>query len=219
MATTRQIKKQVMELLQRDDLYSLNRMLKDSQRVLSALFSMTYDKDSLLAWKAIRAYGILLVSLAEQAPEQAGEQVRRLLWSVTEESGGLGWAAIEILTEVICNARGKMDALVPLLNQYAEESVFVPSVLYALRRLTECLNRVPWPEDEVWALLEEAQHLDSPEVRGHLVLAYAKLKGYMERLPELNKDHLLQDHRPFTYYDGHQMRTTTVAALTEEVLN
>jgi hypothetical protein len=213
--TIRQIKRQVRDLVERNDIEGLRAMLQDSQRVLSALFSMTYDKSSLVAWKAIKAYGLLLVTLADKRPEKATEQVKRLLWSITEESGGLGWAAIEILTEAVCNSNGKMNGLVPLLIQYAEEPPFVPSVLYALRRLTECLGRLPWPEEEIKGLIEEAQALDVPEVRGHLVLVYAKIKDLMELQPL--KDEVLTDERPFVYFDGENMVRTTPKELAEKL--
>jgi len=214
MASIRTIKKKVKELVERDDIEGLKQMLKDSQRVLSVLFSMTYDKSYLIAWKAIKAYGQLLIELAERQPQLASEQIRRLLWSITEESGGLGWAAIEILAEVICNAGGKMNALVPLLAQYAEEPPFVPSVLYALTRLTECLGILPWSEEEVIAIIENAQKLDTPDVHGYVILAYATIKDLINLKPLQKK--VLMDERPFLYFDGRKMIETSPKKLAEQ---
>ncbi len=215
MATTREIKKKVRQLIERDKFETLKGMLDESQRVLSALFSMTYDKESPLAWKAIKAYGRLLVALAERSPSEAGEHVRRLLWSITEESGGLGWAAIEIIAEIVCNAHGKMDNLIPLIPQFADESPFVPSVLYALRRLTECLGRLPWEEDEVREIIQKAESMDNPTVNGYLIVAYAKIKGFMDLRPL--KEGVLGDERPCVVFDGETLLRTTPKTLAKKL--
>jgi hypothetical protein len=65
--------------------------------------------------------------------------IRKLLWSLSDESGGIGWAAPEILGEIVSADPEKFRDIIPLIAEvYAiEEKVFRPGVLYALTRIAE----------------------------------------------------------------------------------
>ncbi|RME68973.1 MAG: hypothetical protein D6778_01135 [Nitrospirae bacterium] len=213
--TTRQLKQALREVLLAGDMDSIVEMFQKDQRVLSGLLGLSYDKTKELTWRAIRTYGFLVARMAETDMETARAQLRRLLWMLTEESGNLGWSTIEMITETICHRPKGMEDLVLLIPQYAEEHPFVESVLYALWRLTECLGRLPWPEDTVREVLSEAGERKEPEVRGYFLLACGKIRHYMEVGPM--PEDILKDEREFSYFDGEKMIRTTLKAMAESL--
>jgi len=65
--------------------------------------------------------------------------IRKLLWSLSDESGGIGWSAPEILGEIVSSDPKKFSDIVPLIVEVydVEEKVFRPGVIYALTRIAE----------------------------------------------------------------------------------
>jgi len=65
--------------------------------------------------------------------------VRKLLWSLSDESGGIGWSAPELLGEIVSVDPKRFSDIVPLIAQVyeVEEEVFRPGVVYALARIAE----------------------------------------------------------------------------------
>jgi hypothetical protein len=65
--------------------------------------------------------------------------VRRLLWSLSDESGGIGWAAPELLGEIVQSDPEGFADIIPLIAEVygIEEQTFRPGVVYALARIAE----------------------------------------------------------------------------------
>jgi hypothetical protein len=65
--------------------------------------------------------------------------MRKLLWSLSDESGGIGWAAPELLGEIVCSDPDGFADIVPLIAEVydIEEQTFRPGVVYALARVAE----------------------------------------------------------------------------------
>ncbi|MBI5195639.1 MAG: hypothetical protein HZA10_04910 [Nitrospirae bacterium] len=67
--------------------------------VLRLLVSMTYDKQSIISWRAIEAVGIITGRLSKTNPEIVRNLIGRLLWMIQKEItvGGIAKEAIEKL--------------------------------------------------------------------------------------------------------------------------
>lgn len=63
------------------------------RRTLSFLTALTYDRQALVAWRAIEALGLVAAQMAEEDPEYVRVHLRRMLWLLSDESGGVGWRA------------------------------------------------------------------------------------------------------------------------------
>ncbi|MDA8101252.1 MAG: hypothetical protein M0042_16655 [Nitrospiraceae bacterium] len=106
---------------------------------MSTLVRFAYDKESLVGWRAIIAVGILARATVEKDPIYLRETCRKLLWSLTDESGGIGWSAPEMLGEIVSADPSRYSDVIPLIaSAYdIEEDVFRPGVMYALGRIAE----------------------------------------------------------------------------------
>lgn len=83
-----------------------------ARQLAGPLFSLLLDKDELVRWRAVEAFGRTIARLAE-SPEQgpgngmeaARGVLRQCLWRMNEESGGLGWGIPEALGESLARNR------------------------------------------------------------------------------------------------------------------
>ncbi len=107
MPTGREIKRQVLDILGCADWESgLNTILAmPAQAVVGPLFSALCSSSSATRWHAITAFGLVVAGMAETAPEKARVIMRRFIWSLNDESGGIGWGAPEAMAEIICQSR------------------------------------------------------------------------------------------------------------------
>lgn len=112
------------------------------RRVLSYLVALTYDPDSTIAWRAVEAFGIASAQIADRNPEFVRGHLRRLLWLLSDESGGIGWRAPELIGEVLRQRPQRftefMPLLIALLDMEAEDVArFRAGTLWAIGRVAE----------------------------------------------------------------------------------
>jgi hypothetical protein len=133
------LKQSILHAIESNDLESVVTLVKEDRRSLSVLVRISYDKETLAAWRAIRAVGLAAKALVKTDHEFLRETVRKLLWSLSDESGGIGWSAPELLGEIVSADPEEFDDIIPLIAQVfdVEEEVFRPCVVYALTRIAE----------------------------------------------------------------------------------
>ncbi len=177
-------------MLMAGDMEGLTTLVLEHPRAMSALISLTYDRGSVLTWRAVEAVGSIVARITERSPGEGRNIVQRLIWSITEESGGIGWSAVEMLAEIVRNSPDRYSDIVPIILGLYEEEIFRPGVLYAIRRIGE---RRPELLKGAEAILRTALDDRDPAVRAGALLAIGSLKegdgGLKERLGELNQDH------------------------------
>lgn len=108
-------------------------------KALPQLIRISYAKDTLAGWRAILAVGMAARALVHKDREFLRETCRKLLWSLSDESGGIGWSAPELLGEIVSADPHGFRDMIPLIAQVydVEETTFRPGVVYALRRIAE----------------------------------------------------------------------------------
>ncbi len=133
------LKKSVQHALESNDLDAIVALAKENKRVLSHLVRSAYEKDTLVAWRAIKAVGLVARELVMTDYDFLRETCRKLLWSLSDESGGIGWSAPELLGEIVSADPEKFSDIIPLIAQVydLEEDVFKPGVVYALGRIAQ----------------------------------------------------------------------------------
>lgn len=133
------LKKKLIESLSSNDLAVVAALAQKDRKVLSALVRISYAKDTLVGWRAIITIGMAARELVRTAPVFLRETCRKLLWSLSDESGGIGWSAPELLGEIVSADPKRFHDLIPLIARVfdMEEKVFRPGVVYALSRIAE----------------------------------------------------------------------------------
>jgi hypothetical protein len=129
----------IRQALENNDIVSIGNMAAHDRKVMSRLIRLAYAKDTLIGWRAILAVGMAARTMISTDPAFLRETCRKLLWSLTDESGGIGWSAPELLGEIVSADPVQFKDIVPLIASVyeVEEDVFRAGVLYALARIAE----------------------------------------------------------------------------------
>lgn len=116
----RNLKKEVKELLEHDDFEKNLRKLHNypSKKLVNALFSFLCSTDKTIKDRAVTAFGEVVSKIAENDIEFARTIVRRLMLSLTEESGGIGWGAPVAMGEIMARSKKLANEYHKILISY-----------------------------------------------------------------------------------------------------
>ncbi len=227
---TRRLKKQVFNILLQPD---LDQVLADignlpSKETVNALFSAVCQLDERLRWHGISAMGLMVARLADEDMEEARIMMRRLLWSLNDESGGIGWGAPESMGEIMHNHEGLSQEYAHMLisytrpdgpeleqdGNYLELEVLQRGLLWGLSRM--CASRKN-------LLLEKGLAGDIPPYLNsadNVVRAMAaRLCGQLMIKSVAGEiGQLLEDATPVSLYDEGKVSVLTVGELAHEAL-
>ena len=111
-------------------------------RIISPLFSFLPSTDPLVKWRAVEGLGLAVSRMAEEDLEAARVVMRRLMWHLNDESGGIGWGCPEAMGEIMAQSRPLALEYAHVLRSYVDEEAnyieYEPlqeGVLWALGRL------------------------------------------------------------------------------------
>ncbi len=119
----RKSKARVLQILAGSDLREIQSQLAalDVRETLPALFSAICSTDEHVHWHGVACMGPAVARLAGQNMEEARIVMRRLLWSLNDESGGIGWGAPEAMTEIMVCHEGLAEEYIHMLISYMRE--------------------------------------------------------------------------------------------------
>ncbi len=202
---TRRLKKQVFAILQQPDLEQVLAELRrlPVKETVNALFSAICQVDERLRWHGVSGMGVMVARLADEEMEEGRIMMRRLLWSLNDESGGIGWGAPESMAEIMHHHAGLAGEYIHMLISYTrpdgpeleqdgnflEHETLQQGLLWGLDRL--CATRRALLVEKGLAA-DIPPYLDSADavVRGLAVRLCGKLAvaAMGDRILELTKD-------------------------------
>lgn len=71
------------------------------EQLVGHLFSYFYNKNELIKFRSISAMGLLGSRMAVRNMEKARIVLRRIMWNLNDESGGIGWGSPEAMGEIL----------------------------------------------------------------------------------------------------------------------
>ncbi len=119
----RAIKRRVLNLLKSQDFeLALKEIFSlPARRVINPLFSFLYNRDEAVKWAAVVAMGAIVGKAADENMEEARVIMRRLMWNLNDESGGIGWGSPEAMGEIMAVHEGLAKEYVHILLSYARK--------------------------------------------------------------------------------------------------
>ena len=96
-------KRRISKLLESSDIEAVIHELRQlpASRVINPLIGALCSSNETVRWHAITALGPIVADLADHDMEAARVVMRRFMWSLNDESGGIGWGAPEAMAEIM----------------------------------------------------------------------------------------------------------------------
>ena len=217
----RSLKKKLFDLLNRgvldEALVEIGRL--PPRQIINPLFSFIQSGNEKVKWGAVKVAGLVVSQLAESDLEAARVIMRRLMWNLNDESGGIGWGSPEVMGEILAAHNGLAQEYAHILLSYAREEgnyleleALQRGLLWGIGRLAE-----KRPDLVRGASASLLPHLESQDevIRG-LAARIMGLLQVKEALPRLRN--LTQDDSSFVIMIGGNLTTVRVKDLAEEAL-
>jgi hypothetical protein len=217
----RNLKRKVFDLLMSDDFNQVLDVLCSfpARRVINPLLSFLCSAEPQVRWRAITAAGAVVANHAKEDMESARVVMRRLMWNLNDESGGIGWGLPETMGEIMARHEGLALEYANILASYIREDgnflehpPLQQGVLWGLGRLGQIK---PELLDEVEIHLHPFLTSRDATLRG-LAAWVMGLLGGGQRDSEL-KD-LLGDEAEVTIYINGTFRVCRVSDLARDAL-
>ncbi len=213
----RKIGQEVKTILRDGDLLGLFDFLEHipPKKAIQPLIQSFYKTGSLERWHAITAFGRIVDKIAREDMEDARIIIRRLMWSLNDESGGIGWGAPEAMAEAMANNPVLADEYSRILLSYIWQDgnflEYLPlrrGALWGVMRLAqtrpEVFTTIDYYEDLVRDYLKDPD----PESRAlaALALGFAGRTNYCEDIKNM-----LSDRNSITLYLNNELKRLSVA--------
>jgi hypothetical protein len=218
----RALKAQVRQLLGEDDFTSVLTILCQlpGRQVVNPLFSFFYSGEEQIRWRAITAMGAVVCHLADADMESARVVMRRLMWNLNDESGGIGWGSPEAMGEIAARHARLADEFANIIVSYInpegnflEHERLQRGSLWGVGRLAHARPALARPAAAHLPAFFEAP---DPYLRGLAVWASAPiLNDDLRLLIAARRD----DTAPLSIYRQRQIIPTSVAELAHEALS
>ncbi len=183
-------------------------------RLLAPLLSFLCSPDELLKWRAVTALGLAVARMADVDLESARVVLRRLMWTLADESGGIGWGVPETIAEILTWNAVLASEFSDILIGYTEEDgncwgndTLVLGAVWGLGRLAQVR---PELLPAATPCLEKFLSSPHPAFRGTACWAIRRIGA---NLPSAHAAALLADQAPLALYDNGELRARRVCDL------
>jgi hypothetical protein len=147
---------------------------KDGRKLVGPLFSGLFSLDERIRWRAVRAVGIVTARIADEEMEAARDVMRRLIWNLNDESGGIGWGCAEAMGEIMARHARVAEEFAPILVSYVRESCNRPENRALERGALWGIGRLAGvrPHLAVCCIPDLAHYLESPDAEDRGLAAW-----------------------------------------------
>lgn len=207
------LKNKIKELLDTESYDEIADLAKTDKGVIRQIISLAYDKEDVMTWRAIEAIGFIAKALSVERIDVVRDTIRRLLWSMGEESGGIGWSSAEMLGEIIRANPDEFIDIIPILWSFRDEEMFRPGILWAMGRIALCRP------DLAGFILKDLQVMTTdknPTVRGYAAWFFGII-GAGEFVEDIKN--LAGDNSSINFYQDGNLIKRTVGEIAEEAIS
>ena len=194
-----------------DGLFSLASEEPDTATYLVAF---VFDRDDLLRWRSIESLGRLSAHMANvDELERVRGIIRRLLWLMNDESGGIAWNGPETIGEILFNTPVLIGEYGRIVASFVSEEPFGTGTLWAIARMA--LKR-PEEFERIEGVLRRSLGSQQSEERGYALLGLSTINP---DLAKKDSETLLEDSGVVRMYDFEtgDLRSVTVGDIAKEV--
>ena len=218
----RPLKKKFKTLLLQDDFEKGLSQISDipARKAVNPLFAFLCSLDELLKWRAVTAMGRVVTRLADEDMESARVIMRRCMWHLNDESGGIGWGCPEAMGEIMAGNENLAAEFWCILISYIrpdgnflEHEILQRGVLWGVGRLARA--RPLLLKDSVDYLIPFLQSQD-PYLRGLAAWGSKTLRN--QKIDAILR-RLTADSATLSIFQGGHLRQCSVGQLAQEALD
>lgn len=219
----RALKKNILTLLDVGNMAGVLALQENypKHQLVNPLIGCLCSTNEMTKWLAVSALGQIVAAVAAEEMEAARVVMRRFLWMLNDESGGIGWGVPEAMAEVmVCHGALAEEYAHMLVANMREEGNFLELPMLQ-RGLMWGIGRLAGARQELMREkntgLYLPQYLDSgdSEVRGRAVWALEKLG----EVKPAGLGELVGDIGAVTIFENNSLKSFTVGELTQKILN
>jgi hypothetical protein len=174
------------------------------KHLVGPLFSYFYNGNDLIKFRSISAMGLLAAQVAEYNMERARIILRRIMWNLNDESGGIGWGSPEAMGEILALCPKLAEEFKSILlsyldpdGNYIEHEILQRGVLWGIGTyLKEYPSEI---DDKSKAFLYEHLHSTDPVRQAYSIRA---LNNALSLDYGLVPEELWQDECEINIYNG-----------------
>jgi hypothetical protein len=185
-----------------------------ARRLINPLLSFLCSREPLIKWRAVTAIGQVVAGLADNDMESARVIMRRLIWTLNDESGGIGWGAPEAMGEIMARHRRLAEEFRAVLisyldprRNYLEHEALQPGLLWAVGQTARSRKELM---TEAAGLLPPYLSSRQADIRGHAVWAATALED--DRLRPLLGE-MAGDQARFQLYRNFRLEEVSIGEL------
>lgn len=207
------LKNRIKDLLKTKAYNEIAELAKTDKGVIRQTISLAYDKEDPMTWRAIEAIGFIAGALSVEKNDVIRDTIRRLLWSMGEESGGIGWSSAEMLGEIIRANPDEFSDIIPIVWSFRDEEMFRPGTVWAMGRIALCRP------DLAGFILRDLQMMTAdknPTVRGYAAWVIG-IMGAGEFIGDIKN--LADDNSSINFYHDGDLIKKTVGEIAEEAIS
>ena len=215
----RELKKKIFSFLGQDDLKTAIDKICElpEKQAVNPLFSFLFNSNPLIKWHAVTAMGAVVSQLADKELESARNIMRRLMWNLNDESGGIGWGSPEAMGEVLAIQKELAAEYHTILisyidpaGNYLEHQILQRGVLWGIGRFAHAR---PQLAKSYLPMLVPLIDSDDDYIRG--------LAGWICGLYWNSKENdalssLAEDDTIITFYHNHQLKEISISSLVNQ---
>jgi hypothetical protein len=138
------VKESVADLLRKRDYARLLDLCEEDRGYWQAVRSHLYDLEERIRWASVETVSKLMQLWWESGKEEKVRQyVRTLFWSISDESGGIGWSSPQVIAEIIAHIPALIDPYGSMMIAYSiEEPPLIKGCLWGIGRLGRSIVEV-----------------------------------------------------------------------------
>lgn len=213
----RKIKQKVGEILLKSHRETAMEMLIQipDKQLVGHLFSYFYHINERVKFRSIAAMGVLGARMEQRNMEKARIVLRRMMWNLNDESGGIGWGSPEAMGEILCQSPKLALEFKSILfsyldpdGNYIEHEALQRGVLWGIG--TYLLSTPQDLDKKTKEILFGYLHSLDPVKRGYAVRALINARCFnYSRVPET----LIKDTNQINIFNGWGFISTRISDL------
>ena len=191
------------------------------EKLLNPLFSGICSGSEKIKWNAVSAMGATVARLADQDLEAARVVMRRFMWNLNDESGGIGWGTPEAMAECLARHAGLAGEYTKILVSFMREDGFYLELPALQRGLLWGIARLAEVRPELLRTWQAPRYLlpyldsEDPIVRALASLALGRLR-VVEAAARIKQ--CSDETTEFSLYAGQRLTTVTTGQLARAAL-